>query len=139
MCLWQRTPIHARAYPLFILPERLPPGLTCFGSNRLELRLVTDLIEFPAGEQGEILGLLVTAPRQFLGKITLSRRTTLTALPGMAEDIAPLKIAAIPGLLKGEVFGEMRLVIAQMEAGDKNVLRLDRGGHDLHRRGFGGV
>ena len=66
-----------------------------------------------------------------LAAVRLGRLARRRAGPGVAQDVAALEVAAVAGLLEDEVLGEVRLVVAHVQPGDEDVLRLRR---DAHRR-----
>src|SRR4029078_9712433 len=76
----------------------------------------------PAGERGERLRLaLVTVGQR--PAILLRGGTCISAAPVVAQDVTPLEVLAIAGLLEDEVLGEVRAVVAEMQSRDEDVAR----------------
>src|SRR4029078_4803959 len=76
----------------------------------------------PAGERGERLRLaLVTVGQR--PAILLRGGTCISAAPVVAQDVTPLEVLAIAGLLEDEILREVRAVVAEMQPRDEDVAR----------------
>src|SRR5262249_23716492 len=79
-----------------------------------------DLPLRPAGQRGEVLRLVLEAVLQCLA-IFGGARAGRAAAPGMAQHVARLEVLAVVRLHQRQVLGEMRPVVAHVQAGHVGV------------------
>src|SRR4051794_13979347 len=98
-----------------LLPEFLPPCLF-LRRGLFQMHLAADRPDVPTGQGGQGLGLLVVtlpeAPEVGPRLPAFARFSR----PGVAQDVAALEGRFVGGLLEDQVLGEMRRVVAQVQA-----------------------
>src|SRR5262249_5425775 len=85
--------------------------------------LLTNIVKIPTGERRERTRFLLPALRQ-AGAIVLGLLTRISTLPRMTQDIAPLEVAPVSGLLEHQILRKVIGVIAQVQPGEEYILPL---------------
>ena len=77
------------------------------------LHLPTNILYSPTRQRGERAGFRLASLRQLLSILGCSWTRPFTG-PRVAHDVSSLKVGAITGFLKDEIFGKVGVVIAQV-------------------------
>src|SRR6266542_4885088 len=97
-------------------PQAFPPVLR---RRRLgDVHLLPHHADLPPGEARGVLRLLLLSRAQ-VAPVLPRRVARCRACPGVMEDVARLEVLRVAGLLKDEVLGEVRAVVADVQPRDE--------------------
>src|SRR4029453_14250250 len=105
-------PLLRELVALSLLPESFPPGR--LKPKRKVTHFLPDVAHVPAGEARQLLG-LACAPIDNCLSILCRSGARVGAEEGMTQHVASLEIRAIASFLEDEIFGEVRVVVADVQ------------------------
>src|ERR1041385_5522735 len=119
----KRVQLERGLYVVGVVISSLPQFLIPLIVRRLgpEVHLLLDILELPAGELGERLRLRLL-PLEHALLVRPGLRAIHGALVRVLHDVTALEVVSIFGLLKDEVLGEVRGVVAHVQPRDVRVL-----------------